>query len=134
MFAVSSRVRYALRALSLLAGGCGPLGSKEIVSLHSIADREGISRKYREQIFNPLKKSGIVTGSRGPEGGYTLARSPVEITLYDIVTALEGPVLTAQCSNHNDDCIRSGRCSSQALWEELQDVTVSFLKARTLEQ
>jgi len=134
MFAVSTKVRYALRSLARLADAYDPSGASTPVSLHSIAEAEGISRKYLERIFTPLKKAGIVTGNRGPDGGYALLREPKDVTVYEIVTALEGPVVTAECGRHSDMCARSKTCVSRVLWKELQDITVSFLKAKTLEK
>lgn len=134
MFSISAKVRYALRSLARLAEAYEPDGVSPPVSLHRIADSEGISRKYLEQIFGSLKNAGLVAGNRGPDGGYALLRKPEEVTLYDVVTALEGPVITAECGKHSDECVRAETCASRAMWEELQDVTVSFLKAKTLKR
>ena len=94
MFTVPSRIRYALRALIRLAErvpSTGPL------ALHQIAGEEKIPVKYLESIFTQLRRAGIVQSVRGAEGGYLLARPPEEITILEILQAVEGPVLTADC-------------------------------------
>ncbi len=82
----STRTRYGLKALLLLAGRFGE-GS---MAVSQIAKEQEVSTPYLEQILNALKKKGFVKSVRGPQGGYVLARKPSEITLADLFTALEG--------------------------------------------
>lgn len=82
----STRTVYGLKAVLVLAGRFGE-GS---LSVSQIAAQEGISIPYLEQILNALKKKGLVKSVRGPQGGYVLAKSPVEITFGGLLTALEG--------------------------------------------
>lgn len=85
---LSNKGRYAIRALFDIAyfSDGGPTQVKDI------AEREGIPPRFLEQIFQDLKRAGIVGSKRGPQGGYNLSRSPREIPLGDVVRALEGPM------------------------------------------
>jgi Rrf2 family protein len=102
------------------------------VSLHLIADRLGISFKYLENIFKFAKHAGIVQGVRGPEGGYILIKSPEELSVYEIVSALDGPVFSTECTDDDALCSRLDLCSLRGLWNELQDTVGIYLKKRTL--
>src|SRR5258708_13963687 len=88
MLKVSSRGHYGLRMMPELARahGRGPL------SLTDIARVEGLPLPYLEQLVVPLRKAGLVEGTRGLHGGYTLGRDPKEMTAGDILRVLEGPV------------------------------------------
>ncbi|BDG60589.1 RrF2 family transcriptional regulator [Caldinitratiruptor microaerophilus] len=85
---LSTKGRYGVKALFELAYhyGSGPLSLKEI------ADRQGLSEHYLEQIAAPLRRAGLVTSVRGAQGGYTLGRPPETITVGEILRALEGPL------------------------------------------
>lgn len=83
----SLQVRYAVCGLFDLAYN----GSGQPVQVRVIGERQGIPTRYLEQIFQRLRKSGLVRGKRGPGGGYILARAPSEISLRHIVEGLEGP-------------------------------------------
>ncbi|HEX5101434.1 MAG TPA: Rrf2 family transcriptional regulator [Polyangiaceae bacterium] len=85
---LSNKGRYAVRALFDIAfyNDGGPTQVKEI------AERQGIPPRFLEQIFQDLKRAGVVGSKRGPQGGYSLARRPADIRLGDVVRALEGPI------------------------------------------
>lgn len=85
---LATKGRYGVKALFELAYhyGSGPLSLKEI------ADRQGLSEHYLEQIAAPLRRAGLVTSVRGAQGGYTLGRPPETITVGEILRALEGPL------------------------------------------
>ena len=85
---LSRRVEYALLALIDLAIE----GREERVQLHDIAQRQAIPEKYLEQLLRPLKTSGVVISTRGSRGGYQLAREPREVTVLEVVEAVEGPL------------------------------------------
>ncbi len=84
---ITSKGRYGLRAMMELAAHARDGG---LLKTREIAERQNIPLKYLEQIINTLKKHHLVVSTRGSEGGYRLARSPGEITIYDILRALEG--------------------------------------------
>ncbi len=129
MFTISTQVRYALRALARIAS----YEDAGFISLSSIAEEENLSVKYLEHIFRQLKKNGILESSRGPEGGYRLTKDTQNITLYEIVAALEGPISTVSCASDALSCERSDFCSVKQLWSDMQTHIVTFLEGRTLE-
>jgi Rrf2 family protein len=85
---VSSQVRYAICGVFDLAYN----GQGEPLQVRVIGQRQRIPIRYLEQIFQRLRRGGLVEARRGPGGGYRLARSPAEITLRDVVEAMEGPI------------------------------------------
>ncbi len=119
---VTTMSRYGVRALFDVAyfGGGGPTRIKDISA------RQGISMKYLEKIFHKLRKAGLLNSRRGPRGGYMLAREPSEITMRDIVSAADGPLVPVpvKCLSENGsqpkDCQYSDRCVSRHVWTETQ--------------
>jgi Rrf2 family protein len=128
MLAVSSGSRYALRALLELAGQ----NTGNPVSIQALAKAQGISPKYLESIFNQLKRAGIVRSFKGPRGGYRLSREPEQITLFEIVEAVDGPLMTVRCVEDPSTCDRAENCIARIVWGDLMDHMVDFLKAKTL--
>src|SRR5271169_2720238 len=90
---ITTTSRYGVRALFDVAyhGGGQPTQIKDI------AKRQRISQRYLEQIFNKLLKGGLLKSRRGPRGGYLLARDASEISVGDIITAAQGPIVPVQC-------------------------------------
>ena len=128
MLSVSTRIRYGLRALVRLAQA----DRREFIPLVHISEQEQISRKYLENIFNLLKHGEIVKGTRGPDGGYQLSKSPDDITVLDIVNALEGPLSPSKCVTDPMRCENTGDCGTRTFWKELQEEVECFLKSKTL--
>jgi Rrf2 family cysteine metabolism transcriptional repressor len=127
---LSTKGEYGLLALVDLARhqDSGP------VQVQQIAERQGISKQYLDQLMLLMKKAGFVTSARGRLGGYALARSAESITLLEVVTALEGPVenvnfLAARTRRRN-----SARTALKDVWQTLNDHSRSFLEANTLAQ
>jgi Rrf2 family cysteine metabolism transcriptional repressor len=92
------------------------------VPLKVIAKRQGISEAYLEQLFSNLKKAGLVKSVRGPKGGYLLANKPSQITVGDIIRALEGPIGLVDCAleKNSINCSKSSNCISHIVWEKLK--------------
>ena len=88
MFSLSSKAHYGLAAMLDLAENFG----KSRLQIRQIVEQRGIPKNYLEQIFNMLVKNGLVKSVRGNKGGYELARSPRDLTVFSILEALEGPV------------------------------------------
>lgn len=129
---VSTRGRYGLRALVDLAfhTADGP------VALREIAERQEVSESYLEQVFASLRKAGLITALRGPQGGYTLARPATEISAGDVIRALEGPIAPVHCvdqANPGDRCARREFCATRPFWQELGRQINAFLDATTLQ-
>lgn len=114
---LSTRSRYGTRLLLDMARHYdqGP------VQLNDIAERQGVSVKYLEQILIPLKKAGYVTSKRGPKGGHMLAKAPGEVTVGEIVVLLEGKSEFVQCLSNPEICNRSDDCLTRPLWKQALD-------------
>lgn len=124
----STKGRYALRVMADLACHDG------WVSLGDISKRQGISRKYLEQVVSLMLKVGYVRSQRGKGGGYRLTKAPDEYTLGAILRAAEGtlaPVTCLDCTN-DELCPRAGHCSTQPIWRDLGAVTSEYLDSKTL--
>jgi Rrf2 family transcriptional regulator, iron-sulfur cluster assembly transcription factor len=121
---VSTRGDYAARALLSLALH----GSDRPTSVKEIAERTHLPQPYLEQILLSVKGAGLVRSKRGVGGGYVLARAPEEITLAQIVAAVEGPQLPMQ--EHPDHC--EGHCVLQEVWVGVDEETRHVLDRVTL--
>jgi Rrf2 family iron-sulfur cluster assembly transcriptional regulator len=123
---VSTRGDYAARALLSLALH----GNERPTSVKEIAERTRLPQPYLEQILLAVKGAGLVRSKRGVGGGYVLARPPAQITLADIVAAVEGPQLPL--AEHPDHC--EGHCILQEVWVCVSDETRRYLEQVTLAQ
>jgi Rrf2 family protein len=112
---ISTKGRYSLEALLHMA----MLPEGEYSSTRSIAENTGISDGYLEQLFIPLRKAGIVQGIRGPQGGYFPSRPLEEITVGDVLRAVEGPLELVSCVNSETSCPYKETCISILTWSEL---------------
>ena len=126
---LSTKGRYAVTAMMDLAlhDHQGP------VTLADISLNQGISNSYLEQLFARLRKNGLVKGVRGPRGGYRLARPAHEITVADIITAVDERVDATRCAGR-EDCQDGERCLTHELWMDLSDSLFQFLDSITLAQ
>lgn len=128
---VSTRGDYASRALLSLAlhHGDGP------TSVRDIAERTGLPQPYLEQILLALKGAGLVRSKRGVGGGYVLARHPSEITLAQIVSAVDGPIRAGDFGQPHTDgsCDHEGQCVLLAIWADAGATMRRLLEAYTLE-
>jgi Rrf2 family protein len=111
---LSTKGRYGVRLMIDLAihYGEGP------VLLREIAKREEISEKYLSNLVNPLKTVGLVEATRGVHGGYTLGKEPSDITMKEIVEALEGSLCLVDCVEKLTTCDRAALCVARDLWSE----------------
>jgi len=121
---VSTRGDYASRALLSLAlhGAAGP------TSVRDVAERTGLPQPYLEQILLAVKGAGLVRSKRGVGGGYVLARPPAEITLADILAAVDGPLTTLM--DAHDHC--EGHCVLQEVWVGVSEAMRHHLEGFTL--
>ena len=126
---LTTKGRYAVTAMLDLAihQGKGP------ITLADIAQRQGISLSYLEQLFAKLRKCSLVTSVRGPGGGYNLARSPAEIHVAEVIAAVDESVDTTRCGGaHN--CQNNGPCLTHDLWHDLSDRIYEHLNKISLQQ
>jgi len=105
---------------------------KGAVTLNDLAQRQGISVKYLWQVINPLKAAGILGVTRGAKGGYFLIRRPEDVTMLEIVTALEGELQVSDCLDATRVCPKSGTCVARAVWQEVNNAIKDTLKGISL--
>jgi Rrf2 family protein len=122
---VSTRGDYAARALLSLALHA----ADRPTSVKEIAERTGLPQPYLEQILLAIKGAGLVRSKRGVGGGYVLARPPSEITLADVIAAVDGPLTSAPDSH--DHC--EGHCVLQEVWVGVSEETRAILEGFTLQ-
>ena len=130
---LSSKGRYAVMAMVDLAsrpvGGAGPCP----VPLASISLKQNISQTFLEQIFMSLRRSGLVESCRGPGGGYLLARPAGEISIFEIMQAVEEPVQMTRCSLEEiGGCVSGDRCLTHNLWHGLEAHIEDYLRSTSL--
>ena len=123
---LTTRGRYAVTAVLDLALHADD-GS---VTLADVAERQGISQAYLEQLFRRLKQSGLVVGARGPGGGYRLARTLEDISVSDIIGAVGEGVDATRCGG-TGDCQDGEICLTHELWADLSQQIDLFLKRIT---
>jgi Rrf2 family transcriptional regulator, iron-sulfur cluster assembly transcription factor len=121
-FAVTAMIDLGLRQSS------GP------VTLAAISQRQQISLSYLEQLFGKLRRRELVESTRGPGGGYMLARKAEDITVADIITSVDEPMDATQCEG-KENCLGEGaRCMTHDLWAALNVRMVEFLSSVTLQK
>lgn len=126
---LTTKGRYAVTAMLDLSLNYGA----GAITLADISERQGISLSYLEQLFARLRKQGLVSSSRGPGGGYRLSRSAENITVLDVISAVDEKVDSTQChGKHN--CHADEQCVSHELWESLSNQISSYLDGITLQQ
>lgn len=114
---LSTKSRYGVRAIFDIAYHSEGLETQ----VKDISRRQGISPRYIEQIFQKLKKAGIIGSKRGPSGGYFLTRQYEEITLGEIIRITEGSLDPVRCLDPEDKsqpCDKLGECVTRSIWNE----------------
>ena len=129
---LSTKSRYGLRALFDMAYHAGTLPAQ----IKDISRRQNISPRYLEQIFQDLKKAGLLKSRRGPQGGYYLARKPHEITVMDVVNATEGEMALVDCvktgKRGKKACEFDNQCITQQVWAEASRKLNEYLGTVTI--
>ncbi len=125
---LTTKGRYAVTAMLDLAlhQGQGP------ITLADIAERQGISLSYLEQLFARLRKRALVASVRGPGGGYSLGRDAGQISVAEVITAVDESVDTTRCGGaHN--CQNNQRCLTHDLWHDLSERIYDYLSQINLQ-
>lgn len=125
---LSTKGRYGVKAMVDLAIHYGG----EPVSIKSISERQGISEYYLEQLFSPLRKSGLINSIRGAQGGYVLSTIPKDITVAEIMEVLEGPIEISNCLDEKS-CNNVECCATRLLWAKIKDSIDSVTKSTSLQ-
>ncbi len=133
---LTTKSRYGLRAMFDIAYHCGAAPAQ----IQDISRRQGISPRYLEQIFQNLKRSGLLKSKRGPQGGYVLARTPDQITVLDILNATEQDVLLVECAGSTprkrkraSECPLEGACVTQSVWQDANRLLNDLFSGITLQ-
>lgn len=124
---ISTRGRYALRVLVDLAEHSGGL-----VPMKDVAARQGISKKYMEQIMALLVKDGYVEGVHGKGGGYRLGRPPEQCVVGDILRLTEGSLAPVACLSYEEPCERADSCRTIGMWRRFEEITNEYFDGITV--
>jgi Rrf2 family transcriptional regulator, cysteine metabolism repressor len=131
---VSTKSRYGVAAMVDIAQHFG----KGPVALRSVAERQQVSEHYLEQLMSNLRNAGFVRSIRGAQGGYVLAKNPIDITVGDIVRAMEGPIAPVDCllaekGQDNPYCAKTQDCIRRNIWLKMGESITEALDAISLE-
>ena len=126
---LTTKGRYAVTAMLDLASN----KSAKPITLDMISQRQNISLSYLEQLFAKLRKASLVKSVRGPGGGYLLNVNPVDVSLTQIIEAVDENIDLRRCHGAKD-CLRGKQCLSHHLWCEVSDQIRGFLNTRNLQQ
>ncbi len=126
---ISTKGRYALRMLLDIAEN----GGDKFISLTEISERQGISKKYLEQIIPSLNSAGFLVTGRGFQGGYKLSMRPSQYTVADILKATEGSLAPVACLEEDASCDRMRECDTLFVWRGLMDAMEKYLDDVTLQ-
>ena len=129
MLRVTKLTDYATLVLATLA-----VAPSRVHSAAELAERSRLELPTVSKVLKPLAHAGLVTGFRGANGGYRLARAPGQISLFEIVEAIEGPLGMTECSAEHSSCEHESHCGVQGHWRQINDVIADTLRGMTLAQ
>ena len=121
---------YGVRAMIDLAAhyGRGPVPSA------AIAARQRVPEHFLDQLLITLRRAGLLKSQRGPQGGHLLARAPSQITMMDVIRALEGDVAPMECLPNPNQCQLSPGCAIREVWAQVEEFAENLMAGTTLEQ
>ena len=127
---LGSKARYGVMALLDIA-----TAPEHPVSISSISKRQHLPVSYLEQLFLKLRRAGLVVSNRGTSGGYSLAKDPSLITVFDIFSAVEPVFKAKRCTGSEKGCQPDGaKCNAHDLWDDIDQLFHMFCKGVTLDQ
>ncbi len=124
---LTTKGRFAVTAMLDIA----MQGADKPVTLAGISDRQAISLSYLEQLFSRLRRNGLVKSVRGPGGGYRLAKNQAEISVSQIISAVDELIDATQCAG-KENCRDEQRCMTHDLWSSLNDKILEYLSSVSL--
>ncbi len=127
---ITRQADYAVRAVLHLAH----LGPNQRAATSQIALEQGIPPSFLAKIISQLSIAGLLHTSRGARGGVTLAHAPAEISLLDVVEAIDGPILLNECVAEAGTCTFDEKCPLRSIWSEAQDTLVRRLRETRFDQ
>ena len=128
---ITSSIEYATRLMVTLAAEHG----KAPVPAERLAETDNVPADYVSQILDRLRRAGLVTSHRGSSGGYSLSRAPREITIEQVVRAVDGAVFEEVCERYDDgakDCRHQGQCAISPVWTKLGEIVTRYFEGVTL--
>ena len=126
---ITRQADYAVRAIYFLSG----LDEGVRASTSQIAKEQNIPPSFLAKIISQLSVAGLLNTSRGARGGVSLAKEPKEITMLDVIEAIDGPIKLNQCVNASHGCKFDKECPMKVMWGEIQDDLVSRLGGSNFE-
>ncbi len=129
MLRVTKLTDYATVVLAALA-----VAPNRVHSAAELAERSRLELPTVSKVLKPLAHAGLVTGFRGASGGYRLTRPPGQISLIEIVEAIEGPLGMTECSGEHSSCEHEPHCGVQGQWRQINDIISDTLRGMTLAQ
>jgi FeS assembly SUF system regulator len=127
MLRVSKLTDYATVVMTCLAAA-----SEEVLSAQLLAERARLELPTVSKLLKQMAQAGLVDSYRGVNGGYRLSRAPAEITVAEIVMAIDGPIGMTECSVHSGQCGRESHCGVRVNWQRISDAINSALTSVTL--
>ena len=129
---LSTKGRYGLRAILDLAIN----SEKETVSMQSISRRQVISENYLEQLLRLLKKAGLISSVRGAGGGYRMTKAPEDISVGDVLRALEGDLTPVSCGavTGEAECEGADLCVTKYVWQKMNDAIQNAVDSISLKE
>lgn len=129
---LTTKGRFAVTAmLDLAMHEAKDATNPKPITLAGISERQDISLSYLEQLFSRLRRQGLVNSVRGPGGGYNLAKNYADISVADIISAVDEQIDATQCGGH-ENCKDEGRCMTHDLWTALNTKILEYLDGVTL--
>ncbi|HEY5902326.1 MAG TPA: Rrf2 family transcriptional regulator [Anaerolineales bacterium] len=122
---ITRQADYAVRAVLYLAR----LGQSERAATSQVAQEQNIPPSFLAKIISQLSIAGLLHTSRGARGGVTLAREPGEISLFEVIEAIDGPILLNECVGESSTCSFDDNCPLKPVWCEAQNELVTRLRA-----
>jgi Rrf2 family protein len=127
---ITRQADYAVRAVLYLAR----LGSTERAATSTVAEEQRIPPSFLAKIISQLSIAGLLHTSRGARGGVTLAREPRDITLLEVIEAIDGPIQLNECVGEDAECSFEGECPLRSVWCDAQEMLVKRLKGTNFHQ
>ncbi len=129
---LTTKGRFAVTAmLDLAINEIQDAADHKPVTLAAISERQDISLSYLEQLFSKLRRQGLVKSVRGPGGGYNLAKASCDISVSEIINAVDEQIDATQCGG-NENCKEEGRCMTHDLWSALNTKILEYLSGVSL--
>ena len=128
MISASKRIDYAIMLMASLPD----YGAKHYRSLQDVAAERKLSAGFLGQVMMPLKKASLVIAKEGASGGYQLSKPSEDISLSEVVEAIEGPLRLTNCQNVDRRCVCEQTCPTKGLWSDLQSLMNTYLQRRSV--